>query len=154
MTKQEFIDDVTSLDDLYRVVCDGECYDWFGMEPADTRDEYINDSLCEWVRDCSWQEARNMLDQIDDDAEYYMRDDWSGADDWAAMYEYNLELWKIRFIEDAEYNDFFAEEDDEDELVEEDGTFSVDRSWQKELVPEFSLEFEIPGDFAGIYNAS
>lgn len=116
MTRQEFIDNVTTWSELLDFCYDESIYFCEDVYTEDAKDDYFNDMLVEMARDAgSWRELYDRLEEIPTGYDYYIRDDYGdfeGADDddFDSRYEDVLE-----YMDDNEYWD-----DDEEEEVEEE----------------------------------
>lgn len=145
MTRQDFIDGVTEwyelLDFCYNEDCD-ICED---IVSNDTMCEEIDEELAEVVRERSWRDVRNLLNDIDTDYDYYRREgclSYSPVDDDSDFEDYKNDV--IEWMDNGGYwedeeddeaydeaepfdDDDFApgEEDEESEPPAEDEDFSV-----------------------------
>lgn len=127
MTRQDFIDSVTSwqalLDFCYEYDCN-VCEDIVaGSDLRDCIAEYFEN----FARDYSWVDIRDWLNRIDEDADYYYRDgsfEYSSVDADFEDYKSDVLDW---CDEDAT---IFHEEDDSDEYEDEesDEDLSIDES--------------------------
>lgn len=116
MTRQEFIDNVTTWSELLDFCYNEDIYFCEDVYTEDAKDDYFNDMLVDMARDAgSWRELYDRLEEIPTGYDYYIRDDYGdfeGADDddFDSRYEDVLE-----YMDDNEYWD-----DDEEEEVEEE----------------------------------
>lgn len=119
MTRQDFLDNVTTWDGLIDF-CNEIGYDVDEIYSEDARNDYIEDDIAELVRDVTWREVLTALENYDSISGYdwYLRDDWgewTGLEDGDAEfdnYKENVEEW-------AAENDCFDDAEDEDEEDEE-----------------------------------
>lgn len=118
MTRQEFIDDITSWWELIDF-CNDEGYEEFVEDIFDEedRDSYINDNLLDMARNAdSWEDLLSTLRDIPTGYDYYRRDDydeWSGADD------YDFNEIKDDLLERLDEDEFWEDYDEEEEPLEE-----------------------------------
>lgn len=116
MTRQEFIDNVTTWSELLDFCYDEDIDFCEDVYTEDAKDDYFNDMLVDMARDAgSWRELYDRLEEIPTGYDYYIRDyygDFEGADDddFDSRYEDVLE-----YMDDNEYWG-----DDEEEEVEEE----------------------------------
>lgn len=113
MTRQEFIDNVTTwyelIDFCYNVNCD-YCNDVYSV---DSRDDCINEDLVDMAQNAyDWQELLEVLQNIPTGYDYYIRDDygeWSGTDDG----DYTFDDYKDDVLEWMDINDCWNGGDEE-----------------------------------------
>ena len=122
MTRQEFIDNVTTWSELLDFCYDENIDFCEDVYTEDAKDEYFDDILVDMARDAGcWQELYNRLEEIPTGYDYYIRDDYGdfeGADDddFDSHYEDVLE-----YMDDNEYwDDDDGDEDYEEEPVREE----------------------------------
>ena len=122
MTRQEFIDNVTTWSELLYFCYDENIDFCEDVYTEDAKDEYFDDILVDMARDAgSWQELYDRLEEIPTGYDYYIRDDYGdfeGADDddFDSHYEDVLE-----YMDDNEYwDDDDGDEDYEEEPVREE----------------------------------
>lgn len=119
MTKQEFIEKIVDVESLFEF-CSEYGYESYTdcLYSSDAYDEYLEDDFAEAIRNNSWREVRDMMNNIDDpyDESWWVRDDdyyeFSPADDeW-------LQDTRNELLEELEDDEFFEEEDEDDEELE------------------------------------
>ena len=122
MTRQEFIDNVTTWSELLYFCYDENIDFCEDVYTEDAKDEYFDDILVDMARDAgSWQELYDRLEEIPTGYDYYIRDDYGdfeGADDddFDSHYEDVLE-----YMDCNEYwDDDDGDEDYEEEPVREE----------------------------------
>lgn len=118
MTRQQFLDEVISFDDLFQF-----CYD-NGYEDCledicdqESLNEDVGQDIGEYISSHSWRELRDVLDDIPTGYYYYRRIGWmeyEGADD-------EFEDYKIDVLSRCDRNRDWDEEEEEDESVYETG---------------------------------
>lgn len=110
MTRQEFVDDVTTWSELIDF-CSDECIDFCeNVYYEDSYDDCINEELEDLVREEGWRDILSWLDNLPRGYDYYIKDEygeWSGADD------YTFDRYKADVLEYMDDNDEW--EDDEEE---------------------------------------
>lgn len=128
MTRQEFLDNVTTFDELHSFCIDiGYDLQEEGVFSEEEYDVYIEDELYEFVRNNDWRDTRSWLSSLPDEYDFYIRDDWG---EWTGRFSGDIDDLKDNVLQFAEENGFFdaeeAEEyieeyaDVEDELEEDD----------------------------------
>ena len=127
MTRQEFIDNVTCMSDLIEFCTDVDCDLLCDVYDSEGRDDYINENLlCDWARECDWEEVRNILDDIPTGYDYYYYDgDWHGINEW------EFQDWKQQVFEWCDECDVFS--DDEEELEDDNDGFPVDEEPEEQV---------------------
>lgn len=114
MTRNEFLENVTSFYDLKDFCNDEDCNLLEDVYDEEGRDDFINDCLMDWARDDSWQDLYNRLDSIPTGYDWYRYDDYG---DWCSLDDEDFEEYKNDVLEWADNNDIWDndEEDDEEE---------------------------------------
>ena len=123
MTKQEFAEGSFSINELYDMCNDAECWEPFeDLYSADSVDDMINETLADvWSNMRSWKDLRDELNNVDLDGDWYITDDYSFfgytcVDDD----EYFIDDLKSRVEEALSDADWFDDEDDDvEEFIEE-----------------------------------
>lgn len=79
MTKQEFEEGSFSINELYEMCNDAECWEPFEeLYSADSVDDMINETLADvWDNLRSWKDLRDELNNVDLDGDWYITDDYS-----------------------------------------------------------------------------
>lgn len=147
MTRQEFIDDVTSFGDLLSFCYDNDCtHICEDVVDSEYRDEYINDSLVDWARNDTWTELKDRLDELYNDTgyNYYIYDEYygeyKGVDDDGDEFEtYKRDV--LEWMDDHEYWDDDGEEDEEEEDEPVASQDSYDDEGEEEPIPEEDCSF-------------
>ena len=116
MTRQEFIDEVTTWSELLDF-CYSENIDFCDdVYSEDAKDDYFNSELVEMARNADdWRDLQSRLEDIPDGYDYYINDDYDGfrgADD-DDFDDHKDDI--LEYMDDNEYWD-----DDEEEEVEEE----------------------------------
>lgn len=115
MTRQKFLDDVTSFDELHSFCIDiGYDLQEDGAYSEDEYDEYINEEAYEIARENDWRDLRGWLSELPDGYDFYVKDAWG---DWGGRSSRNIDDLKENVLEYADENDLF---DVDDEEVEEE----------------------------------
>lgn len=118
MTRQEFVENVTSF---------GELIDFCQEEQIDTCDdiydaEYINDIILENIREmCDWEQIRDFISGIPAGCDYYREDGYGGYED-AGYYFEDYKHDVLRYMDDTASWD---EEDEDDNPEDEDADEQV-----------------------------
>ena len=114
MTREEFIENVSDMWEL-RNFCDEnnmyECLD--GYYDRDQADDYICDLIRDKVNHVSWEDIKDMLDNIPSGYDWYKDDDY---DILAPLTDDDFEYLRNDILEQLDNMDFFdAEEVDDDD---------------------------------------
>ena len=116
MTRQEFIDDVTTWSELLSFCDDEGCTLCEDVYSDDSKNEYYDEELVDMARNAgSWQELYNQLEDIPDGYEYYIRDDYGefrGADD--ADFDSHKED-VLEWMDDGDYWEYDDDDEDDEE---------------------------------------
>lgn len=135
MTRNEFLDDVTTFGELKDFCSDNGCNLLDDVYDEESRDDYVNDCLAEWAHNNSWEELRDILNEIPTGYDWYLDDygSWDGLDDedfenckndvleWAD----DNDIWEDDEEGDEEDSDYFEDESEDDEPAPEEEDFSV-----------------------------
>ena len=133
MTRQEFLDDVTTFDELHSFCIDiGYDLQEHGAYSEEEYNDYIEEDIYDAVRDNSWREMRNWLSSLPDGYDFYFRDDWG---EWEGRSYEDIDDLKESVLEYADENDFFdiEDEDVEEEYVEETAEEEVEEEPEDDL---------------------
>lgn len=122
MTRQEFIDDVTTWSELLSFCYDEDCTICEDVYSDDSKNEYYDEELVDMARNAgSWQELYDQLGDIPDGYDYYIRDyygEFRGADD-DDFDSYKEDV--LEWMDDRDYWEYDDDdEDDEEEPVREE----------------------------------
>lgn len=136
MTRNEFLEDVTTFGELKGFCFDVDCDLLDDVHDDGTRDDYINECLIDWAREDSWQDLWSRLDAIPTGYDWYCDagyGEWYGLDDsdfdsyrndvlgWAD----DNDVWDEDEEEADESDENFENEPEDDELALEEEDFSV-----------------------------
>ena len=136
MTRQEFLDDVTTFDELHSFCIDiGYDLQEDGAYSEEEYNDYIEEDVYDAVRDNSWRETRDWLSSLPDGYDFYLRDGWG---EWVGRSYEDIDDLKERVLEYADENDLFDIEDEDVEAIEQ----IIDILYEK--VPKFT-RFVLPG---------
>ena len=130
MTRNEFLENVTSFYDLKDFCNDEDCNLLEDVYDEEGRDDFINDCLMDWARDDSWQDLYNRLDNIPTGYDWYRYDDYG---DWCSLDDEDFEEYKNDVLEWADNNGVW---DDDEEDTDEDGDNFEDEPEDDEPAPE------------------
>lgn len=119
MTRRWFEEEVNSYNDLKDICYDYELSTMDDVCHADDLNEWVNDDLLEYVRYNSWEDVRNMLDDIPTDYDWVLREDRL---EYSALSDWEFPDWKERVYDDLDYADAF----DEDEKDDDEDTWDED----------------------------
>ena len=113
MTRQEFIDDVTTWSELKDFCYDNECDECDSVYDDYDRNECIDNRLTEMASNASsWQDLLSELNDIPTGYDYYeeMDDGWRGLDD-----DDDFERYKGYVMDWMDNGDYWDEEDEDNE---------------------------------------
>lgn len=118
MTRQEFLDDVTTFDELNSFCIDiGYDLQEDGAYSEEEYDDYIDEEVYETARENDWRYLREWLSNLPDGYDFYFRDDWG---EWEGRSCREIDDLKENVLEYADENDLFDVEDEEvEEYIEE-----------------------------------
>lgn len=112
MTRQEFIDDVTSWSELIEFCGDNGCYCCEDVYDEYDRDSYINENLVDMARNAdNWESLKETLEDITTGYDYYRRDD---GGEWYGLDDSDFDDYKDDVLEWADDHDVFEDEEEED----------------------------------------
>lgn len=116
MTRQEFIDDVTTWYELLEFCYDEDCNICEDIVDSDMYDEYIDDELYDKIRNSGdkWWEIKDWLNGIPTGYDYYDRYNECGVD------EYDFDHYKDDVLDWGDSNEVWDEDEEEEEDFEED----------------------------------
>lgn len=120
MTRQEFLDDVTTFDEL-QDFCSDIDYDLRenGAYSEEEYDDYTNEVMADYARNNGWRDVRDFLDGFPDAGDWFYQDRWG---DFEGMSYDDIEEIKDIVYQYAVDNDLFDEDDEE----EAEGTEEAD----------------------------
>ena len=128
MTKQEFLEKIVDVDSLSEF-CSEYGYESYtdDLYSSDAYDEYLEEDFAEAMRNNSWRDVRDMMNNTTDpyDENWWVRSDYDyefypADDEW-------LQNTRDELLEELEYDEFFEEEDEDDE-DDEDLEFEVEEA--------------------------
>lgn len=117
MTREEFIENIRSWNDLLQFCYDYDCDYCEDVYDEDAKDDYFNNDIVEMARNAdSWQDLYRQLEDIPTGYDYYINDDydWRGADDR------DFDNYKSDVLSWGDDYDVWDEEDEDDEDVLEE----------------------------------
>lgn len=114
MTRRDFLDNITTWWELIDFCRDEECDICDDIVDEDGRDEEVEEDLADNIRNTSWKDILQWLNDIPTGGEYYRRD---GMFDYVEMDNYDEEEDEDEGEEELEDSPFDeeSEEDAEDE---------------------------------------
>lgn len=129
MTRQEFIDDICDMDDLYRVCSDADVLHLFECYyDASSFDERVEQCLCEDIPNVGWREAVGYFynEMPDYGYSWYFWPDDGSSPTGVGDYEFeNLKSEVLEYLDDGgyfdeEYDEYQEPEPQEEEEEEDD----------------------------------
>ena len=115
MTRQEFIDDVTTWGELLNFCANEDCDLCEDIVDPGYVDEYVNDSLVDWACNNDWRSLLGILNNVDDNSgyDYYRYDDYEyvPVDDDRDLFE----EYKDSVLEWMDDNDYWPDGDEDEE---------------------------------------
>lgn len=143
MTRNEFLENVTTFGDLKDFCYNEDCSILEDVYDEEGRDDYINECLMDWARDDTWQELHDRLDGIPTGYDWYRYDDYG---DWCALDDEDFEDYKNDVLEWAD--DHGVWDDDEEDDMEDDVEDDCFEDEDDEPAPE-EEDFSV-GDLIGM----
>lgn len=132
MTRQEFINDVTSFDELLDFCYENDCDVCEDIVSSETMDEYIWDEIRDW--DGSWEDLADALNGISQGYDWYRRD---GSLDYVYMDDRDFDSYKQDVLDWADnWEGIF----DEEEPDQGDGYYYTDPMTGETLVAGEPIE--------------
>lgn len=131
MTRQQFLDEVTTWYDLIDWCSDHRCSYCEDIYSDEARDEYIDEDLVDMARNNNWYELKDILNGLETGYDYWRRDefgDWHGVDDEFDEYFNDVLEWADEngeFDEEEEEPVYYDDEDYDDEADEFEADTSV-----------------------------
>lgn len=112
MTRQEFIDDILDMSDLYNFCANNRGYDHVieDIYAEDALDDFVNNEVINYT---DWRDLYNFLDDIPTGYDWYRIDcygDITGIDDS------EFEDIKSDLLDELDSDEWFEEEEEEDVL--------------------------------------
>ena len=130
MTRQEFLDDVTTFGDLLSFCWDNDCDICDDIYDQERMDDAIDERVAEMTRSDGWRNIYSFLDNVPYGDDYYRYDEY---DDWVPLDESDFDDYQQEVLEWMDDQGYWDEEYDEDE---EEADEECD---QEEAPPEESL---------------
>lgn len=143
MTRQEFIDDVTSWSELLDFCYEYSCPECDDIVSEDAYDDEINERLYERARDDNWWEVKDWLNDLPTGNDYYDRYNDCGVDDDFECYKDDVLHWADN------YGDVWEDEEDEEEDEDMELEEGADEEDEEEL-EEIDFDGFFEEDFADI----
>lgn len=113
MTRQEFLDDVCSFDELRDFCYDNDCTICDDIYDDDSKDDYINEHLSDMADDAdSWQSLYRTLEDIPTGYDYYRLDDYG---DFNGLDDDDFEDYKNDVLEWMDDREYWEEDEDPEE---------------------------------------
>lgn len=113
MTRQEFLDDVCSFDELRDFCYDNDCTICDDIYDDDSKDDYINERLSDMADDAdSWQSLYRTLEDIPTGYDYYRLDDYG---DFNGLDDDDFEDYKNDVLEWMDDREYWEEDEDPEE---------------------------------------
>lgn len=131
MTRQEFIQNVTTWRELLNFCWEYDCNVCENIIPHDGLCDYISEDFSQYAYEYSWVDIRDWLNSIDNNASFYYRDgsfDYTSVDDDFASYKQDVLDWcdeDTSVFDDDEEVEYPFEDDhyldlDDDEFLDPD----------------------------------
>lgn len=118
MTREDFIENIQSWEDLINFCSDYGCDYCEDVYDDDQMDDYINETLVDMARNSDgWRDLRNMLNDIPTGYDYYIRDEY---DEFREADDDEFEDYKSSVIEWGDNGDVWDEDEEEDYYDDED----------------------------------
>lgn len=137
MTRDEFINDIQSWEELINFCDNNDCDICDDIYDESGRDDLLNERLQEKAGEVArWQELWEWLDNIPEDSDYYRE---AGYYDFEPVDNDDFDSYKEEVLEWADDNDIWDEEEeaeeDEEDPVTSDGDEDADDGFTAEAEP-------------------
>lgn len=117
MTRDEFLDEITTFSDLYDFCIHNGYDDMVGdLSTRDDIEDEIDDDIYSFLGDYMWYELRDRLDNIDLDGDWFRKD---GRLDYVCVDD-DFDDWRDELLDSLDYNEWFDEEAEEDDEYDAD----------------------------------
>lgn len=116
MTRAEFIENVTTWDELLDFCNRNDISVCEDVMSDSEKDEWIEDNLYDYVSHNSWQIVRDMLNEISDGYDYYLHNgglEFTVLDDYA-----DFDAYKEDVLNDGDIYEIWDEDQDDEELYD------------------------------------
>ena len=124
MRRQEYIEEVTTWNELLNVADESRHYEYAeNIYDDDGRDDYINEMLYDWARNDSWRELYERLSYFtEDSSEWWRLDDYG---DWIALCDGDEEFEEAKndLLRDLDEDEWWDDEEDGESTTEESDLF-------------------------------
>lgn len=125
MTRAEF-EEICTYDELISLCCELD-YDsdlYYKVHDRDSYDDYIEEEISDYRRNCTWEELRDWLNDLPESHYgYYYSDDgyggWGELSDGDGMFSDLMDEVRDYMENYGLFDDEYIEEDDEDEYEED-----------------------------------
>ena len=128
MTRQEFINNVTSWSELIDFCANQDCDICEDIYSEEAKDDHYNDNLVEMARNSSdWEELLETLNDIPYGYDYYI---WSDYDGFSEASDDDFDLYKddvLEWMDNGEYWDKYNEEEEPREHIDPEDKLPVDK---------------------------
>ena len=115
MTRQEFINNITTWWQLISFCSDYDLCACDSVYDDDELDEYINEWLDEHSQDYGWRDLRDLLYDIPTGYEYYAIDSEYGISEIEGLGNYEFSDYKDSALEEMDDGGWWDEDEDEEE---------------------------------------
>ncbi len=136
MTRQAFIDDITTWDDLYSFAYDVG-YEFDNVYSEDAYNDIINDDVYDRARRDGWTDIRDWLRELPDGYDFYICDDGYG---WIGRSYDDIDDLKndlLEWVDDT--GDIFDPEEEEEEQEEEEEIEPEPEDEEPMIEPDISM---------------
>ena len=113
MTRQEFLDEITTIWELLDWCSDNNCYIYDEIQDQDGYDEWIGDLLSDRARDWSWQDIESWLSDLPQGYEYYRYSEYDGS--WTGIGVFEFNDLRDEVLEWADENGVWDQNEEEEE---------------------------------------
>lgn len=120
MTREEFIDDITTMWELLDFCEEHGCYVCEDVYSDEAYNDFINEDIVEWARNETWENLLSILQDLPTGYDYYRRDEYG---DWYGVDSYDFDSYKNDVLS---WGDDNCEWDEPEEEEGEEETFEAD----------------------------
>ena len=137
MTRQEFIDNITTWWELIDWCRENECHICEDIYDDDSYYDYINDNLVDWAREDSWTELRDRLNDLPSGYDFYQRDDYG---DFHALDDYgDFDAFFDEVLSWGDDNNIWEDAEEESPVNNEDEEAEDDEDGEPVEIEDFSF---------------
>ncbi len=137
MRREDFINEINDMDDLYGFLCDEELYEFYDdIYDENGLDERLNEMFLEDLRYNNWRDVYSNMSGIPEGFSWYRIDSYDG--EVYGIDETDFQNLKQEVLEHCDDNEMWDEEDED----EEDAELYIEESKSPEVQEEEEYQME------------